>query len=411
MSIPEIQAVPWVEQPPEGAIDTPSEAIADWMNKNNITDLTKLSSAQIKSLISHLKGLQASGNIPGLSSLINTLENIQRDYADVKGTDLEKYAAGLKMQVEVLTELGKATGGTSNPFTAAAEAFSDQIIAIDKLIKDIDATASKWANDPTAMKAQITGLISQIQALKAAGVPTGELGLDSLAADLQSALDTYNAEMAGVTDPNSTQAKLALSNLREAFHQAKLQYFSSTEADPNNPGLAGARAGIRSEELRQTSLLSPYEDTTASPTNVSIEDIDQAMVDLDLQYQMAAAEGNKDAMAHIEAKMEILTRARNMLAEGQDPLLVGVVLFIGLRMLDIASKKVTQARLREQAVELQKKNDPNLEQQIADITAQADALDAEIDALTKQVSQVQEQYESVLNTWTQNTNEALSKAL
>lgn len=411
MSIPEIKAVPWVEQPPEGAIDTPSEAIADWMNKNNITDLTKLSPAQIKSLISHLKGLQASGNVPGLSSLINTLENIQRDYADSKGTDLEKYAAGLKMQVEVLTELGKATGGTSNPFTAAAEAFSDQIMAIDKLIKDIDSTASKWANDPTAMKAQITGLINQIQALKAAGIPTGELGLDSLAANLQSALDTYNAEMTGVTDPNSTQAKLVLSNLREAFHQAKLQYFTSTEADPNNPALASARAGIRSEELRQTSLLSPYEDTTASPTNVSIEDIDQAMADLDLQYQMAAAEGNKDAMAHIEAKMEILTRARNMLAEGQDPLLVGVVLFIGLRMLDIATKKVTQARLREQAVELQKKNDPNLEQQIADITAQADALDAEIDALTKQVSQVQEQYESVLNTWTQNTNEALSKAL
>ena len=86
-------------------------------------------------------------------------------------------------------------------------------------------------------------------------------------------------------------------------------------------------------------------------------------------------------------------------------------MFHQLRFVDLSFAKVSQARLRQEAADLQRRNDPNTEEQIAELTSQADSFDAKIDALNKQITQVQNQYETVLTTWAQTLNESLSKAL
>jgi len=392
---------------------TAAQTVDTWMEENGITDPATMTREQIASLIKYLKEKQSSGEVPGLSMLIKNLESSVEANPPSNGTSTEKLAADLKLRAAVLNELSATAGTQTNPYQAAASKVENQITQLDALNIELNSVPPSAVSDPAKAGAKVDSLIQKIDALEESGVDVDKLGLGTLRTDLQAARETYNTEMEGV-DPESDEGKLAMSRLQESFYQAKVDYYTNTDPTGNSDALAVAKAGARSEELRQTKLLSPWEDTTADPEEMTIEGIDAAQDDLELQYEIAVAEGDKDAMGHIKAKMAILERARGMLENGDNGLLVGVVVFQELRMLDITAKKVMQARLREEASTLQQTADPDdpaVAAKIAELTAQADALDVEIESITKQLRQIQDQYESALSILTQNTNESLSKAL
>ncbi|HEX4879468.1 MAG TPA: hypothetical protein VFV39_06460 [Limnobacter sp.] len=282
---------------------------------------------------------------------------------------------------------------------------------LGRLSEDLTQTAVQWSNNPDALIGQMNALITQLNALKTANPALPfRAALEAMSGYLSSALQTYNTAVQNITDLNGQQAMLALSKLREAFYQAKVDFLSAVGYPSDASEMLSAQTGVRSEQLRQTQLLSPTEDVSASPRAVTLEEMDRVLEDLNLQYQLAVSHGNRDAMAHLEAKIRIVEDLRNMLLSGTEPLLIGLVMFQELRFLDITHKRVMQARLREQMVELQRRNDPNLEAQIAELTQRVDGLEAEIDSITRLISQVMNQYEAVLNTWSQTQVDAFSKA-
>lgn len=393
---------------------TPAEAVEAWLGQqragNPNFDLGQMTRQQTLELITNLKQQNRPDNIPGLDRLIESLESNLTRYPANGNMPLARFANDLKLRMAVLETLGeqlpteRATlGDTVNSMQAMAT-------EADLLLQNIFSDPGRWSNDPAALTQQIQSLIDRTETFTSGQASGDTFGLNGLAAELRNALNAYTTAMGRSSEPNSVEASLASSNLRESFHSAKINYLQASGVSGNNAELVGAKAGVRGEQLRQLGLLSPTEDTTATPQAVSVTEIDAALQDLHLQYQLAVAEGNQDAMAHIQAKMEILLPLKDMLLAGDDPLVVGILMFYQLRFVDLSIAKVNQARLRQEAADLQRRNDPNMEEQIADLTSQADAIDATIDALNKQITQVQNQYESVLTMWTQNTNESLSKA-
>lgn len=306
---------------------------------------------------------------------------------------------------------GNTTGQIFTSINAHIQRMASQHANLVNLLEHLNHPASAWSNGPQAMLAQVEQLRTHIQALNTSDLPANiRNALNAMDTQLAGALQTYRTSVPNGSNANSQQAQLALSNLREAFHQARLDFFVNSNHPANSVEISAAQAGVRSEQLRQTDLLRPYEDTTTQPSEVTEQELDQVLSDLNLHYQVAVSHGDRDAMAHIEAKIRIVSKLRDLLKDGTEPLLVGLVLFLELRFLDITHKRVTQARLREEMVMLQQRNDPSLETQIAELTQRVDGLEVEIDSITRQISQVMNQFESVLATWSQTQVDAFSKA-
>lgn len=415
MSIDPSNAVLASDQAPGEVLITPAEAVENWLSEQKLAnpnfDLGQMTREQIIDLVKNLEQQNSSGNAPGLTSLIENLKNSVIKFQNFNNMALAQYATDLKLQMAVLNTLSEQLPAQQMTLDEKVNSLQAMVNEADLLLQNIFSDPGRWSNDPAALTQQIQSLLERIETFTAGKSAEKTFGLNGLAAELKNALNAYNTAMGKTDDPNSVEASLALSNLRESFHSAKVNYLQTSGVSGSNVELMGAKAGVRSEQLRQETLLTPTEDTTATPREVSVAEIDAALKDLNLQYQLAVSEGNQDAMAHIQAKMEILLPLKDKLLAGEDPLLVGIVMFYQLRFVDISIAKVSQARLRQDAADLQKRNDPNVEGQIADLTSQADALDAKIDALNKQITQVQNQYETVLTTWAQMMNESLSKAL
>lgn len=392
-----------------GVPTTSAQAIDQWMTENGITDPSTMSRSDWADLLTYLKSLASSGaNIPGLNSTIQGLKAALKANPPTSGTAAEQHLADLKLQRDALN----AIDPQHVKYGDTIAKLDSQIVALDKLINDINMSISSNSFDPNSTREDIQNQIDLINALEAAGVPIEQLGLAEYRNQLQSALAAYDSAMAG-KDPASTDGKLELSKLREATLSAKLNYLTSTGASKSSAEVDATEAGLRGEEIRQTRLLSPTEDTSANPKELTKEGIKKTMADLKIQYEQAAAEGDLLAMAHIEAKMTILQRALDMLEQGKDPLLVGVITFYDLRVLDIESKSKLQYNLRQEISTLQdgpNANDPAVKERIEDLQNQVNQLESEIEQLFKQLSQVMDQYKSALDTLTQNTNESISKA-
>lgn len=391
--------------------------ISSWSRELSVGN-QNIDTAEIRSLIEQLnrlpKGPQSDAFIQSLSDLLNNQPTQMEN--PMQGT-LQGMAQSIQALRIVLAQLpfaGLDESSLENTNSSIQRLLQDleaQHQTLGRLSEDLTQTAVQWSNNPDALIGQMNALITQLNALKTANPALPfRAALEAMSGYLSSALQTYNTAVQNITDLNGQQAMLALSKLREAFYQAKVDFLSAVGYPSDASEMLSAQTGVRSEQLRQTQLLSPTEDVSASPRAVTLEEMDRVLEDLNLQYQLAVSHGNRDAMAHLEAKIRIVGDLRNMLLSGTEPLLIGLVMFQELRFLDITHKRVMQARLREQMVELQRRNDPNLEAQIAELTQRVDGLEAEIDSITRLISQVMNQYEAVLNTWSQTQVDAFSKA-
>jgi hypothetical protein len=129
MSVSSVSPNPWAMQLTEGVIDSPAEAIATWINENQITDLTQLSRPQMDSLLQRLNEINASNNVSGLGELVRNLGNVlENQPSGSGGTDI------LDTRLAVLSTLAGTTNDSSNPLSKAA----DQAQAnIDSIINNI----------------------------------------------------------------------------------------------------------------------------------------------------------------------------------------------------------------------------------------------------------------------------------
>lgn len=129
MSVSSVSPNPWAMQLTEGVIDSPAEAIATWINENQITDLTELSRPQMDSLLQRLNEINTNNSVPGLGELVSNLGNIlQNQPSGSGGADI------LDTRLAVLSTMAETTNDPSNPLSQAA----DQAQAnIDSIINEI----------------------------------------------------------------------------------------------------------------------------------------------------------------------------------------------------------------------------------------------------------------------------------
>lgn len=129
MNISPVSPNPWASESVAGPIDSPAEAVATWINENQISDLTALSRSQIMTLLEKLQSVNESTHVPGLGELIT---NLQGDLANQPtgggGTDI------LDLRLAVLNTLSATTNNPSNPLALAASEIRE---GINSLINDI----------------------------------------------------------------------------------------------------------------------------------------------------------------------------------------------------------------------------------------------------------------------------------
>ena len=137
MSVSSVSPNPWATQAVEGAVDSSQEAVATWINENQISNLMELSRPQINSLVQRLSELNASNNVPGLDQLVTDLKNnLNTQPLGNGGTDM------MDLRLAVFNTLAQTTGDSSNPLSIAANQAQKHIdTIINEIVLDFFAGA------------------------------------------------------------------------------------------------------------------------------------------------------------------------------------------------------------------------------------------------------------------------------
>lgn len=137
MSVSSVSPNPWATQAVEGAVDSPQEAVATWINENQISNLMELNRPQIESLVQRLSELNAGNYVPGLDKLVKDLKSdLETQPLGNGGTDI------MDLRLAVLNTLAQTTGDPSNPLSQAAGQVQENIdTIINEIVLDFFAGA------------------------------------------------------------------------------------------------------------------------------------------------------------------------------------------------------------------------------------------------------------------------------
>ncbi|BET27547.1 hypothetical protein EV673_1782 [Limnobacter thiooxidans] len=313
---------------------TADSLIQDWMDKNGIEDLSKLSLTDLQNLI---KSLSKTPNASGVSSILSQLkqqENAWKSAGNGKN-ELSNKIDELKFQQKCIDTLAKATKGPDELDTAS-KTIATSLQGLEKLNNTLLKGSLSWEEDSgPATKEAITSLLAQLDGLKAAGQDLEKLGLQGLYTQMTEANATYTSALtAAGTDDAKT--KIAGSDLRKNLATAFKEYYLSAGLSETHGLVQREGDTAKGESVYQGFLTTPMDENwRPHSAGSSKKEVQNALDESHRMFKEAEAKGDTDGMKYFKERMGLLRTAGEKLADGKTRPLVAVVeMYIGLINLD-----------------------------------------------------------------------------
>lgn len=382
--------ISWTPTDIKGEVDSKGEAIQEYLNDNPDIDLNDLSKEELDGLIAHLQKYsgQPWASSAGLPDLIKDLKGISGTWSDSKGSGkLDKLEHDLENRLSTLKTLAENTEGKDG-LDKAVESTEKQHEAVSSASESASKTTSTWSKDGNKGTVEdVDNTLDELERLEDMGYDLEDLGLADLKTNLEAAKTAYEKAMKG--DPSEEEKKLALSDFREAVSTAKLSYLKSTGLSDKDPAVVAEKKALDGEEIWQSHLRTKETHDGVleipGPEGFSPEELADYKVALEQQYEMAVASGDTDAQQMIQGKLDIVDRAIDKLAAGEEQFSTGVNFFAELKAADHAYLTVLENKARTSGnAELA----DSLQQQIESNTKLVEALMTEYQGIMAKISDV-----------------------
>lgn len=381
--------ISWTPVDIEGEVDSKGEAIQEYLNDNPDIDLNDLSKEGLDGLIAHLQTYsgQPWASSAGLPALITELQGISGSWNSSGLGPLAKLELDLESRLAALKSLAANTEG-QDALDEAVTSTQKQYDAVSAAAESAGKTTSSWSKDGNQDTVEeVNNTLEQLNELEEMGFDLEELGLADLKTNLEAAKTAYDKAMEG--DPTEEEKLLALSEFREAVSTAKISYLKSTGLSDTDPAVVAEQKVLDGEEVWQSHLRTKETHDGVleipGPEGFTPEELAEYKEALEQQYEMAVASGDTDAQQMIQGKLDIVDRAIDDLAAGENQFEVGVTFFVELKAADHAYLTVLENRARTSGnVELA----DSLQQQIESNTKLVEALMTEYQGIMAKIADV-----------------------